>query len=122
MAARSFKDLIVWQKSYQVSLITYEVTKEFPKSELFSLTNQMRRSSASITANLAEGFGRHGYKEKLQFYFQAHGSLTELKDQMYIARDVDYINLKDFDITMLLLTQTQQLLLALIKKTKTFIK
>lgn len=91
MAARSFKDLIVWQKSYQVSLITYEVTKEFPKSEQFGLTSQMQRSAVSVCSNIAEGFGRFGSKEKDQFYAIAKGSLTELECQFLIARGIGYI-------------------------------
>jgi four helix bundle protein len=88
---RDFKDLIVWQEGHKLVLTTYRITKDFPREEIFGLTSQMRRSAASITANVAEGFGRRGVKEKSQFYYMAHGSLTELKDQLLIARDIGYL-------------------------------
>ncbi|MBI4284820.1 MAG: four helix bundle protein, partial [Chloroflexi bacterium] len=66
----------------------YGITKLFPKSETYSLVDQMRRAASSVTANIAEGFGRQTYKEKLQFYFLAQGSLTELKNFILIAKDV----------------------------------
>ena len=78
---REFTDLIVWQETHKLVLLVYKTTKYFPKEEVFALTSQMRRSAVSIPSNIAEGFGRHSYKEKVQFYYLAHGSLLELKNQ-----------------------------------------
>ncbi|HWQ60565.1 MAG TPA: four helix bundle protein [Candidatus Fimivivens sp.] len=94
---RSFTDIVAWQEGHKVVLEIYRVTKSFPKEELFGLVSQMRRCSVSITSNIAEGFGRFSYKEKIQFYFIALGSVTELQNQMLIARDVGLLSKKDFD-------------------------
>ena len=64
MSTQSFEDLLVWQKAHQYVLSIYRITKGFPKEEMFGLVNQMRRASASITANIAEGFVRIGQKDK----------------------------------------------------------
>ena len=89
---KTFTDLEVWRTGHQLVLEVYKATNNFPKEELFGLVSQMKRSSASITANIAEGFGRRHSKEKEQFYLISAGSLFELKDQMLIAKDVGYIN------------------------------
>ena len=73
-------------------LLIYKILETFPKKELFALSDQMRRSAISITSNIAEGFGRNSYKEKTQFYSISLGSLTELQNQILIAKDVGYIN------------------------------
>ena len=97
---KSFTDLIVWQKGHQLVLLIYQMSKEFPKEETYCLIDQMRRAAISITSNIAEGFGRQTYKEKIQFYYLAQGSLTELKNQILIARDLGYIkeNRELFDL------------------------
>ncbi len=94
---REFSDLKAWQEAHKSALLIYTFTKDFPRDEIFGLTSQMRRSSVSITSNIAEGFGRHGYKEKVQFYYLAHGSLLELKNQLYLARDIGYLQEKHFN-------------------------
>jgi len=78
-------------------LLVCRITKKFPKEELFSLTNQIRRAAVSITSSIAEGFARQGYKEKLQFYYMALGSLTEVQNQLLIAKDLRYLNQEVFD-------------------------
>ena len=88
---RSFEDLRAWQYGHALVVAVYEMTKTFPPREIYSLTNQIRRSAISVTSNIAEGFGRRTYKDKLQFYSLAHGSLLELKSQIYIAHDVGYL-------------------------------
>ena len=77
-------------------LMVYKLTERFPKKETFGLVNQMRRCVVSITSNIAEGFSRQSYKEKIQFYSVALGSVTELQNQLLIARDVDYLEKKEF--------------------------
>ena len=89
---KTFKDLLVWQKSHSIVIDVYKITREFPKDEVYALTSQMRRCAVSITSNIAEGFSRQGTKEKIQFYFTAKGSLTELHNQLLIAKDVGYVN------------------------------
>lgn len=89
---KSFTDLEVWKTGHSLVVRIYQITKSFPKDEQFGLVSQMKRSSASVTANFAEGFGRQHSKEKEQFYLISAGSLFELKDQLLIARDVGYID------------------------------
>lgn len=118
---REFTDLIVWQESHKLVLLVYKGTKTFPKEEIFSLTSQMRRAAVSISSNIAEGFGRQSYKEKIQFYYLAHGSLVELKNQLFIARDILYLPVSSFDDLMGQAGQVQRLLQGLISKSKTFL-
>jgi four helix bundle protein len=117
----SFTDLEVWQEGHKLVLIVYKITKNFPKEELFSLTNQLRRAVVSITSNIAEGFSRQGYKEKLQFYYMALGSLTEVQNQLLIAKDLKYLTRNNFDILAKQITTVHKLLNAFITKTKTYV-
>lgn len=78
-------------------LMVYEITEDFPNKEIFGLTNQMRRAVVSVTSNIAEGFSRNTIKDKVQFYAISHGSLTELQNQLVIARDLKYIDSKNFN-------------------------
>ena len=94
---RSFTDLVAWQDAHQLALHIYKVTDGFPKKEIFSLVDQMRRCSVSISSNIAEGFSRQTKKEKIQFYYTALGSLTELQNQLLIAKDIEYISKQTFN-------------------------
>ena len=118
---REFTDLKVWQEGHSLVLMIYKETKSFPKEETYSLIDQMRRSATSITANVAEGFGRQGYKEKIQFYYLAQGSLTELKNFLFVAKDVGYLSSDNFEVLMNQLTITHKLLQGLLRKSKTFL-
>ncbi len=94
---RSFTDLFAWQESHKLVLLVYKSTKNFPREETYSLVDQMKRCSVSISSNTAEGFSRNSKKEKQQFYFMAKGSLTELQNQLLVARDVGYLSKEEFD-------------------------
>ena len=119
---KDFKDLIVWKESHKLVLYIYKLTKNFPKDEIFGLVSQMRRSSVSITSNIAEGFGRQGYKEKIQFYYIAQGSLIELKNQIEIGKDVGYIKNINYNKVIEQANLSHKLLQGFIKKTKSFLK
>ena len=93
---RNFTDLNAWIEGHKLVLAIYKITGKFPKSELFGLVNQMRRCVVSITSNIAEGFGKYSYKEKAQFYYISSCSVSELQNQLIIARDIDYINTDEF--------------------------
>jgi len=86
MPTKSFKDLIVWQKSRDLAVKIYKVTERFPKSELYGLTSQMRRAVISISSNIAESYHRFHSKEKQQFLAIAFGSGSELESQIEIAK------------------------------------
>lgn len=118
---KSFTDLKAWQEGHKLVIMIYKVTKKFPKEEIFGLISQMQRAAVSITSNIAEGFGRQTYKEKVHFYYQAHGSLTELKNQILIAKDIGYLLKEDFDELVYQINIAHKLLQGLITKSKTFV-
>ena len=91
---KSYKDLKIWQKSIEIVTKIYQVTKDFPKEELYSLTSQMRRSAISIPSNIAEGFMRQHNKEYKQFLYVALGSNGELETQLIISKKLKYIDEK----------------------------
>jgi len=82
----------------------------------------MRRSAVSVSSNVAEGFGRQGYKEKVQFYYLSRESLTELENQFFIARDISYINESESKKSIEQATVVHRLLQGLIKKSKSFLE
>lgn len=85
---QSYKDLKVWQKSMEIACACYEITKMFPKEEVYGMTSQIRRSAVSIPANIAEGYGRDGHGEYVQFLRIAQGSLKELETHLILAEQV----------------------------------
>lgn len=89
---RNFTDLDAWQKGHMLVIAIYKATSSFPRSEEFGLASQMRRAAVSITSNLAEAFSRNSRNEKVQFYSIAGGSLTELQNQLLVARDVGFLS------------------------------
>lgn len=93
---RSFTDLNVWKEGHKLVLMVYRITKGFPKDELFGLVSQMRRCAVSITSNIAEGFSRKSFREKINFYHISLGSVTELQNQILIARDIGYVEKVNF--------------------------
>jgi len=88
MYLKSYKELIVWQKSIKLVKEIYKLTGQFPKSEMFGLSAQMRRATVSIPSNIAEGYSRKNTKEYLQFLRISYGSGAELETQMIIAKDL----------------------------------
>lgn len=118
---RSFTHLDAWKEGHKLVLVIYQITKTFPKEELFGLIMQMRRCSVSITSNIAEGFSRQSYKEKLQFYSIALGSITELQNQLLIAKDVEFISKESFQEIANQTVKVHKILNGLIKKSKAII-
>ena len=88
---KSFKDLQILQKSYTLSLDIYEATSNFPASEVYGLTAQIRRAAVSIPSNIAEGYSRGHTAEYVRFVNLAYGSLAELQTQLMLARDLGYL-------------------------------
>ncbi|MDF1496992.1 MAG: four helix bundle protein [Patescibacteria group bacterium] len=111
---KDFTDLYAWQVGHELVLLIYKHSQKFPKEELFGLTNQMRRSAVSVTSNIAEGFSRKTAKDKSHFYYMSKGSLTELQDQLHIAKDVGYINEDIFLTCITKTTDTLKLINSLI--------
>ena len=96
VSIRTFEDLEVWKKGREVRLFVQKVVKNFPPEEKYALAIQIRKSSRSITNNIAEGYGRFFYQENIQFCRISRGSLTETLDHMIVAFDEDYIS--EFDL------------------------
>ncbi len=90
--AKDFQDLVVRQEAHRYVLSIYKATNHFPRNEQFALTSQVRRAAASITSNIAEGFGRKQVKDKEHFYVMARGSLDETRNQLLLARDLQYLS------------------------------
>lgn len=118
---KSFTDLNAWKHGHKLVLEIYLITKKFPREEVFGLTSQIRRCSVSITSNIAEGFSRKSYKEKLNFYSIALGSTTELQNQILIAKDVGYITKEKFDKIAELSITVHKIINGLIKYSKNII-
>jgi four helix bundle protein len=87
---KSFRDLLVWQRAVDLAVHIYKVTEQFPKSEMYGLTNQMRRASVSVASNIAEGYNR-SQAELRHFLEIARGSLAELETQLEIAQRIGYL-------------------------------
>jgi four helix bundle protein len=87
---KNYKDLIVWQKAYQLCLDVYMATKNIPKEERFGLISQIRRAAVSVSSNIAEGHGRKSKAEYIQFSYIAYGSICELETQILLADDLKY--------------------------------
>ena len=92
---KDFRDLQVWQKAHQLTLTVYRLTASFPQTEWYGLTTQLRRSSASVAANLAEGCGRNGDAELARFCSIAMGSASELEYHLLLARDLKLLKVTD---------------------------
>ncbi|MFP3868894.1 MAG: four helix bundle protein [Desulfobacteraceae bacterium] len=118
---RSYRDLVAWQKAMELVTQVYQVSKKFPKEEIYALLSQLRRAAVSIPSNIAEGQGRSSKGEFLQFLGHAKGSLSELETQVLIARNLSYLNEAE---TYKLLELTEELgrilngLVASVKKSK----
>lgn len=118
---QTFQDLDAWKESHKLVINIYEITKAFPTTEVFGLTIQMKRCSVSITSNIAEGFSRQSYKEKVQFYSMALGSVTELQNQLLVAKDISYISKEIFDRVFDQTILVHKILNGLIKSSKSII-
>jgi four helix bundle protein len=93
--AKSFEDLLVWQKAHSFVLLTYRLTGIFPKNEIFGLTSQFRRAAVSIAANIAEGFRRHGTSDKVRFFNIAQASVEECRYYLILTRDLEYADTQE---------------------------
>jgi four helix bundle protein len=112
---QSFKDLIAWQRSIELTTNVYKLTSKFPESERFGLTNQMRRASVSIASNIAEGYGRTTKGEYLQSLGHARGSCSELETQIVIAKNLGFGATQNLQSTEAVCNDVGRLLGALIK-------
>ena len=111
---QSYRDLIVYQKGYKLSLEVYQATKNFPKEEIYGLVSQMRRSAVSIPCNISEGYRRAHRKEYIQFLYMAHGSCGELETLMSLSYDLGMLDRTTFERLYPLQEEISKLLRGLI--------
>src|SRR3989339_1633776 len=90
---KNFYDLEAWQRGHLLVLEVYKLTKNFPGEEKFGITSQIRRAAASITANIAEGFARFHFNDKIKFYLNSRGSAAEVQNFLLLAKDLGFISL-----------------------------
>lgn len=115
---QSFEQLIAWRKAQDIAVHVYKLTQLFPSEEQFALTNQIRRAATSISANVAEGFGRRSKKDKQHFYTMAYGSLLEVKNFTYLAKRLGYIKKISLQTTITQITDCQKLINALTRSVR----
>ncbi len=113
---KSYRDLIVWQKSVKMVTLVYKLIKVFPEDEKFGLTSQVKRSSVSVSSNIAEGYGRNYAKDYARFLQIARGSLFEMQTQLQIAVNLSFIEEKDLQEIKSLSIEIEKMLNVLIKK------
>jgi four helix bundle protein len=113
---KDFHELKVWQKAHQLVLAVYRLTANLPREELYGLTTQLRRSSSSISANLAEGCGRNGDAELARFCSIAAGSASELEYHLLLAKDLELIKPHDYEQLVQSTIEVKRMLAALLQK------
>jgi four helix bundle protein len=115
---QNYKDLKVWEKAHQFTLKIYDVSKQFPKEELYGLTNQLRRAASSVPANIAEGCGKNTNTDFAKYLNIALGSANESEYFVLLAKDLGYINDEDFKMLYELINEINAMLIALVAKVR----
>ena len=115
---QNYKDLKVWEKAYLFTFKVYESTKAFPKEEIYSLTNQLRRSASSIPANIAEGCGKNSKNDFAHYLNIALGLTNESEYYLILSKDLKYLEEDLFQILFNLINEVKGMLIALINKVR----
>ncbi len=113
----TFSDLESWKQAHELVALIYLLTNSFPQTEIYGLTSQLRRASVSVTANIAEGFSRFHYKDRLRFYYDARGSLSEVQSELMDAQNIGILSKENFDQAFALTEKVHLILGGLIRKT-----
>lgn len=119
---RSYRDLIAWQKSFQLGLSVYRATRALPSEERFGLVSQLRRSAVSIASNIAEGYGRHGRPDYRRFLKIARGSLYEVDTQLLFATELTYLTPDQYTPVKQELDEAERVLAGLIRAVESGMK
>ena len=112
---KTYRDLKVWQKSYELCLKIYRITGKFPKEEKYGLTSQLRRSAVSVPSNIAEGYGRKTTADYIRMLYIAYGSICEVETQILLAGDFGFIEKGESKIIKSNIVEVERMLKALIK-------
>ncbi len=115
---QNYKDLKVWEKSHHFTLKVYEATKTFPREEIYGLTNQLRRASVSIAANIAEGCGKNTKNDFANFLNIALGSANESEYFLILSKDLLYLKQDVYEILFDYINEVKAMLIALINKVR----
>lgn len=119
---KDFKKLLVWEKAYKFALEVYQVTKTFPKEEIFGLTSQIRRSSYSMSTNIAEGCGKESKAELFRFMQITSGSVLETENHLMFSRDLHYIDKEEYSKLYAELQEIKKMLSTYMAKLKVTIR
>jgi four helix bundle protein len=117
---KSFTDLDAWKEAHKLTILVYRTTAHFPQDERYGLTSQLRRSIVSTESNIAEGFNRYHFGERINFYYDARGSLGEAQSQLITSKDLGFLGQKDFKNLWNQTTRVDIILNGLITKTRSF--
>lgn len=117
MTIKNFFDLDAWKSGHEFAVDIYKVTIHFPAPEKYGIVSQIRRSATSIAANIAEGFSRYHYKDKIRFYFNARGSISESQNHLLFSKEMKFIAENDFDACWAKAETCRKLLNGLIRST-----
>ena len=112
---KTYKDLTAWQKSYNLCLTIYRISKDIPKEEQYGLISQLRRAAVSIPSNIAEGYGRKSIGDYIRFLYLSYGSVCELETQILISNDLGYISVESFQEANEKVGEVERILKGLIK-------
>jgi four helix bundle protein len=115
---RDFREIKVWAKAHTLTLEIYRITSRFPREELYGLSSQLKRASASIPANIAEGFGRGGNAELARFLQIGMGSAYEVEYHILLARDLDFLSREIYDRLQSQIVEVKRMLAALLSKVR----
>ena len=111
---QDFRNLQVWKKAHMLVLDVYRQTDDFPKTEIYGLTSQIRRAAASIPENIAEGCGKHGNPDLVRYLQIAMGSASELEYELLLARDLEYLEPNEYESLRTQLVEMRKMLNGLI--------
>ena len=108
----SFENIMAWQKAHSLTILVYQITRNFPEDEKFGLTSQFRRAAVSVEANIAEGYKKISKADKLRFLNISEGSLAECRNYIILSRDLCFINEEEYTSLYLALEESSRLLTA----------
>ena len=119
---KSFRDMSIWSNAIDVSVEVFDLTEKLPKKEDYSLTSQIRRSALSISANIAEAFGRNHINDKLNFYYYSRGSITETQSHLIYGERVNYFTKEEVKVLDLKLNEIHNSINKIIKSLRSITK
>lgn len=115
---QNFKDLVIWERAHHFTLKVYEVSRSFPKEEVYGITSQLRRAASSIPSNIAEGCGKNSQNDFAHFLNIALGSANESEYFLILAKDLKYLELPAFEILSSTINEIKAMLISLITKVR----